>query len=77
MARSLLVQLSQKVHQASSELVSLKKERERLLAELDLIREENRKSRRILREYGELIQERSKIKEKLSVLLEKLDRLKV
>lgn len=74
---SLLDRLSEKVKQAAAELSALKKERERLAAEVELMREENRRSRKILREHQELLAERVKIKERLEGLIEKLHKLKV
>ena len=69
--------LSQRVQQACAELVSMRKEKERLNAELELIRVENRRARRVLREYGDLLDERKKTKEKLELLLQKLNQLHV
>jgi hypothetical protein len=77
MSESLLTRLQERVKQAAVELVSVKKERTRLAAELDLIRSENKRARRVLREHSELIQDREKLKERLQKLLENLDKLKV
>ena len=72
-----LDRLHEKVQQASAELTSLKKDRDKLLAEVDLMREENRRARRVLREHQELLTERTKVQQKLEQLMEKFDRLKV
>jgi hypothetical protein len=77
MPSSLLAPLQDKIHLAAAQLVALKKERDTLAAELALIREENRRARKILREHAELCSERDKIKAKLEVLSKKLHQLKV
>lgn len=77
MGSPLLNRLSDRVQQAASTITALKKERERLLAEINLIQEESRRSRRLIREHQELLAERGRLKLKLERLLEKLDKLKV
>lgn len=77
MASPLLDRLQQKVQQASTELLSLKKDRERLQAEVDLMKEENRRARRLSREHQEITIERDKIKTKLQHILQNLEKLKI
>jgi FtsZ-binding cell division protein ZapB len=67
MAVPLLDRLQEKVQAASSELVSLRKERERLQGEVGLMQEESRRARRILREYQELLAERKNLRKDLNV----------
>lgn len=74
MTHPLLTRLQEKVSQAAHEVSSLRKERERLGAELELMREENRKARRVLREHNELITERKKLKEKLNIIIQKFNK---
>ncbi len=77
MTAPLLDRLQEKVLQAASELVSVKKERDRLLAEVQLMQEESRRARKLLRQYGELLEERKRTQAKLERLLEKLNNLKI
>jgi hypothetical protein len=77
MPSSLLAPLQDKIQLATAQLVALKKERDTLAAELALIREENRRARKILREHAELCSERDKIKVKLEVLSKKLHQLNI
>lgn len=55
----------------------MRKERERLQAELTLMGEESRRARRLLREHGELVEERERLRSRLEKILDKLDRLKI
>jgi hypothetical protein len=48
-----------------------------LEAELALMTEENRRARRLLREHGELIEERQKLRARVEKALSKLDKLRV
>lgn len=73
----LIQRLQEKVQAAVLEISSTRKDRDRLAAELELIRAENRRARRVLREHAELVDERHKIKEKLEGLNEKLSQLGV
>lgn len=77
MTAPLLDRLQEKVLQAASELTAVKKERDRLLAEVQLMQEESRRARKLLRQHGELLEERKKTQAKLERLLEKLNGLKV
>lgn len=77
MASALLVKLAEKVRLATAEIHSLRKERERLLAEVALMEEESRRARRLLREHGDLVAQRQKTRERLEKILLKLDQLKV
>jgi FtsZ-binding cell division protein ZapB len=77
MASPLLTKLAEKVRLATLEIHNLRKERERLLAEVALMDEESRRARRLIREHGELVAERSKTRERLEKILAKLDQLKV
>lgn len=77
MPSPLLTKLAEKVRQATGEIHHLRKERERLQAELALMDEENRRARRLLREHGEMVEERDRLKSRLEKILEKLDRLKI
>ncbi len=77
MTAPLLDRLQEKVLQAASELTAVKKERDRLLAEVQLMQEESRRARKLLRQHGELLEERKKTQAKLERLLEKLNSLKV
>jgi hypothetical protein len=77
MASALLNKLADKVRLATAEIHSLRKERERLLAEVALMEEESRRARRLLREHGDLVAERQKTRQRLEKILLKLDQLKV
>lgn len=77
MSSPLLTRLAEKIRQATGEIHHLRKERERLQAELALMDEENKRARRLLREHGDLRAERDRVRTRLEKILEKLDRLKV
>lgn len=77
MASSLLTKLAEKVRLATLEIHNLRKERERLLAEVTLMDDESRRARRLIREHGDLLAERQKMRERLEKILTKLDQLKV
>lgn len=77
MASPLLTKLAEKVRLATLEIHNLRKERERLLAEVALMEEESRRARRLLREHGDLLAERQKTRERLEKIILKLDQLKV
>ncbi len=77
MANPSLTKLYSKVQKVLLEINSLKKDRQKLLAELELVHEESRKSRRVLRNYEDLIKERSTLKQKIEQLVQKLDKLSV
>ena len=68
---------AERVRQAVAEIHNLRKDQEKLTAELGLIQEENRRARRLLREHEELVAERSRLRERLERILGKLDKLKV
>jgi hypothetical protein len=73
----LLTKLAEKVRLATVEIHNLRKERERLLAEVALMDDESRRARRLIREHGEMLAERQKTRERLEKILSKLDQLKV
>lgn len=77
MSSPLLTKLAEKVRLATLEIHNLRKERERLLAEVALMDEESRRARRLIREHAELTAERQKTRERLEKILAKLDQLKV
>lgn len=77
MASPLLTKLAEKVRLATLEIHNLRKERERLLAEVALMDDESRRARRLIREHGDLLGERQKMRERLEKILAKLDQLKV
>lgn len=77
MSSPLLTKLAEKVRLATVEIHNLRKERERLLAEVALMDDESRRARRLIREHGELLAERHKTRERLEKILSKLDQLKV
>lgn len=77
MASPLLTKLAEKVRLATLEIHNLRKERERLLAEVALMEDESRRARRLIREHGDLLAERQKMRERLEKILTKLDQLKV
>jgi FtsZ-binding cell division protein ZapB len=77
MASPLLTKLAEKVRLATLEIHNLRKERERLLAEVALMDDESRRARRLIREHGDLLAERQKMRERLEKILTKLDQLKV
>ncbi|MBL8023073.1 MAG: cell division protein ZapB [Elusimicrobia bacterium] len=77
MPSPLLNKLADKVRLATAEIHNLRKERERLLAEVALMEEESRRARRLLREHSELVAERDKTRGRLEKILAKLDGLKV
>ncbi|MBL0349559.1 MAG: cell division protein ZapB [Elusimicrobia bacterium] len=77
MANALLHRLTEKVRQAVAEIHGLRKEKERLEADVALMTEENRRARRLLREHGELIEERQRLRARIEKALSKLDKLRV
>ena len=77
MASPLLTKLAEKVRLATLEIHNLRKERERLLAEVALMDDESRRARRLIREHGDLLAERQKMRERVKKVLTKLDQLKV
>lgn len=77
MSSPLLTKLAEKVRLATVEIHNLRKERERLLAEVALMDDESRRARRLIREHGEMLAERQKTRERLEKILSKLDQLKV
>ena len=77
MASPILNKFSEKVRQAAAEILHLRKERERLVAQVGLMEEESRRARQLLREHGELVSEREALRARLEKIIEKLDRLKV
>ena len=77
MSSPLLTKLAEKVRLATLEIHNLRKERERLLAEVALMDEESRRARRLIREHTELVAERQKTRERIEKILAKLDQLKV
>jgi FtsZ-binding cell division protein ZapB len=77
LSSTVLLRLNEKIQQAASVIDTLKKERERLLAEVTLMQEENRRSRKLLREHQQLLSERERLRSRLEKLLKKLDSLKV
>ena len=77
MASPLLTKLAEKVRLATVEIHNLRKERERLLAEVALMDDESRRARRLIREHGELLAERQKLRERLEKIMATLDQLKV
>jgi FtsZ-binding cell division protein ZapB len=77
MPSPLLNKLADKVRLATAEIHTLRKERERLLAEVALMEEESRRARRLLRDHSDLVAERDKTRERLEKILAKLDSLKV
>jgi FtsZ-binding cell division protein ZapB len=74
---SLLDQLQEKMQEVLTRVLWLKKERERLLAEVSLMQEENRRARRLSREHRDLVAERNVLHERLEKLLDKLDGVKI
>jgi FtsZ-binding cell division protein ZapB len=77
MPSPILTKLVERVRQAAAEIQDLRKERERLAAEVVLMEEENRRARRLLREHGELTAERNSLRGRLEKIIEKLDRMKI
>ncbi|MBL0058101.1 MAG: cell division protein ZapB [Elusimicrobia bacterium] len=77
MPSPLLNKLADKVRLAAAEIHHLRKERERLTAELALMEEESRRARKLLRAHDDLLAERKKTRERLEKILAKLDGLKV
>ena len=77
MSSPLLTKLAEKVRLATLEIHNLRKERERLLAEVALMDEESRRARRLIREHTELVAERQKTRERIEKILATLDQLKV
>jgi len=74
---SVLDTLSHKINQAAHELASLRKDRDRLTAELELMRGENRRARKVLREHGELVVERKRVQEILARIIDKLNQARI
>ncbi len=77
MANALFNRLTEKVRQAVAEIHALRKEKERLEADVALMTEENRRARRLLREHGELVEERQRLRARIEKALSKLDKLRV
>lgn len=77
MANALFNRLTEKVRQAVAEIHALRKEKERLEADVALMTEENRRARRLLREHGELVEERQRFRARIEKALSKLDKLRV
>jgi len=74
MASHLLTRLTEKVRQAATEIHHLRKERERLLAEVALMQEESQRARRLVRDHEELLRDREGWRVRLEKILEKIDR---
>ena len=77
MSSASLQRLHEKIQMAAVTIANLKKERERLEAEVALMQEESRRSRKLIREHEQLLGERERMKVRLERLLKKLDGLKV
>ena len=77
MSSASLQRLQEKIQLAAVTIANLKKERERLEAEVALMQEESRRSRKLIREHEQLLAERERMKSRLERLLKKLDGLKV
>lgn len=74
MASPLLTKLAEKVRLAAAEIHTLRKDRERLLAEVALMEEESRRARKLLREHGDLLADREKMRDRLEKIIAKLDK---
>lgn len=72
-----LQRLNEKIQLAAGSLANLKKEKERLEAEVSLMKEENRRARKLLREHQQLLSERMRMKTRLERLIKKLGEMKV
>jgi predicted RNase H-like nuclease (RuvC/YqgF family) len=77
MPSAVLQHLHERIRAAAAVVSAQKKEREKLEAEVVLMREESRRSRQVLREHRELLAERERLKGRLERLYKKLDDLKV
>ncbi len=74
MASPLITKLAEKVRLAAAEIHTLRKDRERLLAEVALMEEESRRARKLLREHGDLLADREKTRERLEKIIAKVDK---
>lgn len=74
MASPLITKLAEKVRLAAAEIHTLRKDRERLMAEVALMDEESRRARKLLREHGDLLAEREKTRARLEKIIAKLDK---
>ncbi len=74
MASALLLKLAEKIRLAAAEIHTLRKDRERLMAEVALMEEESRRARKLLREHGDLLVEREKTRVRLEKIIGKLDK---
>lgn len=72
-----LNRLQEKVGLAVATIASLRKEKERLEAEVSMMQDESRRARKLLREHQQLLSERGKLKTRLERLMKKLETLKV
>lgn len=77
MANALLNRLSDKVRLALAEIHALRKDKERLEAELTLMGEENRRARRLIREHEELTAERERLRARVEKVVDKMNRLRL
>jgi chromosome segregation ATPase len=69
--------LSEKIQLAASTISTLRKERERLEAEVSLMQEESRRARKLLKDHQKLLADRERMKTRLERLLKKLNALRV
>jgi seryl-tRNA synthetase len=70
-----LKNLTKKIHLAADELVSLKKERQQMLTELEWLRQENQKHQLLARENEKFRRDRDKLRSKLEKLNKRIDKL--
>ena len=76
MPSAVLQHLHERIRVAAAAVAALKKEREKLEAEVAMMQEESRRSRQVLREHRELLAERERLKGRLERLFKKLDSLR-
>lgn len=77
MSSASINRLQEKVGLAVATIASLRKEKERLEAEVSMMQDESRRARKLLREHQQLLSERGKLKTRLERLMKKLETLKV
>jgi len=77
MVNSSLEALEERVTSAAKKIKKLEHERDRLLSELAFLDEENKRARIALHENEKLKEDRLKIRERLSRLYQKVEKIKL
>jgi FtsZ-binding cell division protein ZapB len=77
MSTPILLKLQEKIQAAAITIDALKKERDRLEAQVGMMREESLRSRKIISAHRRLLSERDRMRMRMESLLKKLSTLKV